>query len=173
VTIRPTVVDDAPGIADVIVESWKWAYEGVVPDDLIAQRSDKAEREAQVRNAWDPNRAYYVAVTPENRVLGFIIEGRGASLDGYDAEVAGLYVHPDAARQGIGQRLMSAMAQRFAERGAKRLCLHTLRDNRISRGFYDKAGGTPVQDGDWNGVPSVWYGWGDLNVLIPSETPSD
>jgi len=172
-TIRPASIDDAPGMADTIVESWKWAYAGVVPDEMIAKRSDKAEREEVTRRNWKPERAFLVAEDPQGRVIGFVLEGTPVSFPDFDCEIAGLYVHPVAARQGVGRSLMLAAIQVFAERGCRRLCLHTLGENKIGRGFYDKMGGQVFRADEWNGIPAVWYGWDDVLKLITEETPSE
>jgi hypothetical protein len=37
--IRPAVVDDAPAIARVHIESWKTTYAGIFPDNLLGQLS--------------------------------------------------------------------------------------------------------------------------------------
>lgn len=171
--IRVAAIDDAPGIADTIVESWKWAYAGVVPNEMIAQRSDKAEREEVARRNWNPQRAYVVAENEQGRVIGFALEGIPVSFPEFDCEVAGLYVHPSAARQGVGRSLMIALIRIFATRGCRSLCLHTLRGNKIGRGFYEKMGGHVFREDDWNGIPAVWYGWDDVSKLISEEVPSE
>ena len=35
VTVRDATVDDARAIAEVHVASWRWAYRGQLPDDLL------------------------------------------------------------------------------------------------------------------------------------------
>jgi len=164
-TIRAATINDADGIADVAVESWKWAYPGLIPAEVIEKRSDKAERAGMIRKNWTPDIAYLVAVNGEDRVIGFIRQGTSVSHPGYDAEITSLYVHPSAARQGVGKALLAAISRIFVDKGLGSLCLQTLRDNRIGRGFYEKSGGRLFHEDDWSGIPAVWYGWKDLTIL--------
>jgi ribosomal protein S18 acetylase RimI-like enzyme len=165
-TIRPARIEDAEGVAEVVAEAWKWAYRGVLREEQIAPQTDKSARAERFRQWWNPSVAYVVAVNEEGMVLGFAVEGTSPGAPDFDAEIAGLYVHPSEARRGIGLVLVAAMAKIFSERGLRSLCIHTLRDNRIGRGFYEKIGGVVCAEDYWKDIPAVWYGWDDLHALL-------
>lgn len=154
--VREATEADAEPIAQAWIAAWRWAYSGILPPDFIEARSDLSRRAENVRA--DLGRGS-ILVAEEATVLGFASGRVPAGLAGYDAEIASLYVDPSAARRGVGHALARALARRFVEDGHRSLAIHTLRENRIGRGFYDKIGGRVVSEDEWVGQPCVWYGW--------------
>jgi len=162
--IRPATIDDAEAIVEVHIQSWKWAYQGVVPEELMKRVEDPG-RIARVRQMWDPNRVNLVSLDDQGAIVAFARENLPPGLDGYDCEIGSLYAHPGHARHGHGRALVRAMAATFAERGDVSLCIHTLKNNRIGRSFYERIGGTLVKEDKWEGLDAVWYGWPDVATL--------
>ena len=156
--VRAATEGDFEGIARVLVASWAWGFAGVLPPEFIARRGDVAERAEALRKRWS-GRDLFLVAEEEGRILGMANELVGPGLPGFDAEILGLYVHPDVARRGIGRSLVREMARGFRAKGHRSLAIHTLAENRIGRGFYEGLGGRVHRSDDWSGFPAVWYVW--------------
>ncbi len=169
--IRDATIEDAEGMARASVEAWRFAFARFLPAEFIAKYLNVVARLARIRELW-PTEAYrLVAVGPTDQVVGFASEHRPCSLAGFDAEIGGLYVHPSASRSGVGLRLVGEMAGRFVADGRRSMAIHTLADNEIGCAFYEKIRGQNGPDTTWQGFPSKWYIWPDLELSfgVPSE----
>jgi ribosomal protein S18 acetylase RimI-like enzyme len=168
---------DAEAIATVHVEAWMAAYAGLIPDHILAQRTNWARREAfwreqLAREANDPNGLTHTHVTADEsgQVAGFVMSGpvRREKADppasaAYAGEVYAVYVHPRAQGQGMGAALMRGAAADLEQRGLTGLLVWCLETNTQARGFYEKLGGQFIgrRDMDMAGVliPEAGYGW--------------
>lgn len=85
---------------------------------------------------------FYFAQVGE-RVAGIVDYGINSDDE---AELNGLYVHPDFQRKGVGKLLFDRAATFF--KSLKRDCfiLHTPKENIIGRSFYDKMGGEVIRE---------------------------
>jgi ribosomal protein S18 acetylase RimI-like enzyme len=165
--IHDATADDVPAFADIVIACWRQAYRGVVPDAEL-DRDTRDERIARMTKRLDW--PWYAAVV-DDRVVGF---ARALPKPRHgDAEIEGLYVHPDAARTGIGRALVAHACERFAAAGKRTLFIEALRDNRIGRAFYDRLGGRIAHTGVWPfaGVeyPTVGYVWDDVTSVVPRD----
>ena len=164
ITIRQGSIDDADRLAEIAVAAWIWAYSSFLPSEFMKTRTEPAKRAQRIRETWDPENLVLVAVDGDGAVCGFASEHRPCSLEGYEAEIGALYVHPDAARNGVGSALVRKMVAEFLARGLQSMAIHTLAQNEIGCRFYEKLGGIRGQEDTWNGYPSVWYVWSDLAI---------
>ena len=80
-----------------------------------------------------------------------------------------LYVLPSRQGEGIGRRLVGAIAGRLAEIGVPSMLLWVLMENKTARRFYETLGGTLLGEGSFElggtELSEVAYGWKDLSVL--------
>jgi ribosomal protein S18 acetylase RimI-like enzyme len=172
ITIRQAAPKDARAIGAVWLDAWRVGYRGIVPDAAIDRRSDE-EADTYWRAALiDPARAPYVFVAevPKEGVVGFVQAGpqdepREA---GYEMEIWKLYIRPAYHGQGIGRRLMSAIADQLAQHGLTSVMLRAFAGNAAS-GFYERLGGQCLGTAAYEilaeQVPTVLYGWPDLAAL--------
>jgi GNAT superfamily N-acetyltransferase len=117
--IRIATVADAETIAAIHVAAWKETYTGLVPDSLIAAQSvgDRTERwrHILVSGAWDETTTFLVR-TSTGQAVGFGSCGRQRTIDlhalGFDGEIYAIYLLQSAQGQGVGRRLLAAMARR-------------------------------------------------------------
>jgi ribosomal protein S18 acetylase RimI-like enzyme len=97
--------------------------------------------------------------------------GTPAAADGNRmGEVCAVYVHPRCQRQGVGRRLVVAVAAHLAQRGVTTLQIGALMSNAPARRFYEKLGGQvvaerEVEDAGFR-LPEVVYGWPDIGALV-------
>lgn len=170
--LRDATIDDIPGIARVHVDTWRAAYAGIMPREVLAglsyERSQARLRERLL--APDArNRFTLVAEDGEGRIAGFAWGGPEGSGDGAAlGEIYALYVLPAQQRRGTGQRLVQAAACRLLDLGFTSMRIWVLAAN-PARGFYERLGGRleREQEGEIHGVRlrKAAYRWDDIRPL--------
>lgn len=173
VSLRRADAGDADTIAALHSESWRSAYGGLVPDDLLVHTAP-AERLATWRARFAPD-----AAAPLDAVL--------ARVDGIPAGFACLL--PDAEPQhgvyldnlhvlprfhglGLGKRLMAWCAEGAARRPGAPLFLYVLDGNVQAREFYRRLDGiesAPFDDtfpGSSLTVAVRRVSWPDVGALL-------
>jgi ribosomal protein S18 acetylase RimI-like enzyme len=81
----------------------------------------------------------------DGRVVGYVVlrnEFAEAPSHRHVLEINGLAVHPDAAGQGLGGRLVDAAVAEAARRGARKVTLRVLGHNDRARRLYERCGFT-------------------------------
>jgi GNAT superfamily N-acetyltransferase len=144
VTVRDATVDDARAIAEVHVASWRWAYRGQLPDDLLDGLSVD-DREA-MWTAWflrpEERAAALVASDEDGRVVGFANAGpcrdEGATPD--TGELRAIYVLQDVQGSGVGRALLVASLDRLRAAAYAAVTLWVLETNDLGRRFYERNG---------------------------------
>jgi len=182
--IRSARVDDALGMAHVIVDTFLLANEGIMPGETMARRRQEWTYEVSAR-AWEenlhelnegraPRECIYVAVekgadAEADEVVGLAYGCPSASSDTI-GEVSALYVRADHQGQGIGRALVQTVAVHLAQLGMTALHIAALEAGPTARRFYESIGGQVVGTRQHNeyGVllPLVVYGWPDTQTLI-------
>ncbi|KAJ6786935.1 hypothetical protein PWT90_00077 [Aphanocladium album] len=179
IVIRRATVADAADIARIHVHSWQETYRGMMPQSFldaldISQRTRRWTAELQV-----PNSVPSFVALVDGQVYG--MAGAGAQRpprDGdaaaaaaarqYDSEIYRLYVLNEAKGQGLGRKLMRAMADSLAANGMTRPMLWVAAEN-PTRTFYEHLGGrefarkTEVVGGV--DLEEIAYGWEDLSAI--------
>jgi ribosomal protein S18 acetylase RimI-like enzyme len=188
VKIRPAVVDDAPTMGRVMVESWLSAHRGQMPDAAWQKRLDEWTPEVSARG-WagaltghaqgNTARDVFLVAEDDAGVLIGLVSGTAADDDpsGSTAEIGSLYVLPDRRGQGFGRSLLRAACGELAELGFSALHIDVLAANSPARAFYEAMGGHATGqrmfDEEGHLLPLRIYEWPDINVLthISSEAP--
>ncbi len=168
--IRPAVPTDVEAIAHIDVETWRSAYAGILPDQLLTGLS--FQRRGLFWNRFVTRRPgdTVVACERDGTVLGFGSCGpqREANFE-FGGEVFSLYVAPEAQNQGLGRHLLLSLFDRLTESGHRSAMLWVLADN-PSRYFYERLGGRQVAHQTLeigkSRIASVAYGWPDLADAI-------
>jgi GNAT superfamily N-acetyltransferase len=132
--VRAARASDAADLARVQVASWRSAYVGVVPQDVLAELTS-TEAEALWRDRWHeaitkpPTSRHRVLVAveesapesaDERTVAGFAAAGPATDEDRWpatDAELYELRVPPEMTGHGHGSRLLNAVADTLADDG--------------------------------------------------------
>jgi ribosomal protein S18 acetylase RimI-like enzyme len=171
--VRPATLQDASAIAKVRVDSWRATYRGMIPDTYLDAMSleDSVTLWERILSAPEgSNRSVFVAET-QTGVIGF---AAGMMLDeekfGMNAELTGIYLQPQAQRAGVGRRMLRAVAEECAARGASGMLVWVISGNQGARKFYEKLGAEHLieQPFTWDGLDlrETGYGWRNLPHLI-------
>jgi ribosomal protein S18 acetylase RimI-like enzyme len=178
--IRPATIADAPAMAQVMVDTWLVAHRGQIPEGQWQRR--RAEwTYAASEQGWrslleemdagrEPQTCIYVAVADEDEIVGLAI-GCPAGLDLLEnaAEVSGIYLRPAYQGQGLGRRLVRAVAEYQAALGKRALQISVLVTNAPARRFYEALGGQVIGAHETEDYgfkePQVVYGWEEIRAV--------
>jgi ribosomal protein S18 acetylase RimI-like enzyme len=141
--IREASIEDTAAIAQVHVDSWRTAYQGIISDEYLANLDVKAREAGWIRFFEQPNRSsvIYVAVNEADSIVGFVSGGATRSSEyGYDAELYSIYILSSYQGQGIGARLAGEIVDYFRRMGYHSFMLWVLEQN-SAVDFYKRLGG--------------------------------
>jgi GNAT superfamily N-acetyltransferase len=141
--IRPGRAADADGIAALHAESWRTAYRGLVPDDVLGAGLD-AERVQFWRDRFasaQPERRTVFTALSDDTLVGFACVLADADpLHG--PLLDNLHVKPGWRGHGIGARLLQeSRAWSLKVAPGQPMHLWVLEGNAAARGFYRRQGG--------------------------------
>jgi len=143
--IREASEADAPRIARVHVDSWREAYQGLLPDDVL-DRLDVGQRLTTRRRILrDPTGVHVVAYDRTHLDLVGFCDGGPSRRPGHaDGEIYALYLLHRAKRYGLGTLMFEWVAARLAAAGMRSMVIWVLDDNHHARRFYEAMGGIPT-----------------------------
>lgn len=150
--IRWAAPDDALGVAEVHVASWRAAYRGLIRHDVL-----DSLRVDQRASGWSHWIAASLSTTPDDRievsghrllvaeapdgVIGWASFGAGRDPDmSHVGELAGLYVHPDHWSQHVGHALLARVEEELVAAGWNDGYLWVLSGNERAVRFYENHG---------------------------------
>ena len=184
ITVREATEADLPGIAGVLIDTWRATYRGMVPDSYLdgMDHGQHIERGRRRLLEGGPGRSTWVAEVDgqvngefDGDAVGNIvaIASGGPERKGradYPAELYAIYSLPAYQGRGIGRRLVRGVADRLAAAGFTSMIIWVLAANPARR-FYESLGGRLVDEAEIEigGVtlPEVayaWDSWDDLKV---------
>ncbi len=170
-TIRRALPSDAAGIAKVHVDTWRSTYQGIMPDDHLAELSyeKRAHRWSKSLSAPNAPEFVYVAESAIGEIIGFAGAGQERTgKEGYAGELYLIYVMERCQRRGVGRKLASAIAGELLARSMASLLVWALKDNPF-RAFYETLNGQMIdeQEVEIAGAKliEVAYGWQDIRTL--------
>jgi ribosomal protein S18 acetylase RimI-like enzyme len=139
--IRWAGESDASELGMIHANSWKVAYDGIIPDEVLEKISSE-KRAARFLKVITEKSEETAVIIVDNRIVGFITLGRcrDEDLSRNHGEVWGIYLSPDNWRTGIGSILLNWGISELAATGYKKISLWVLEDNHNARGFYEKHG---------------------------------
>lgn len=172
--IREATARDVLGMAKVRVDTWKSAYQGIVPDQFLKNLSYEGIAERWNRVFWeDPNSdtAIFVAENLQGEIIGIAACGPEQGHDPvYQGEIYVLYVLPQNQHQGVGRALVAACVRHLIHRlRMQTMLIWVLAENPYRR-FYESLGGKVVrektQEIGGKLLSEVGYGWEELKGLL-------
>ena len=147
VEVRDATPADAHGIGTVVVQSWRAAYRGLLPDDVLAGLSipDREQFWSDALTASPPNTRAVVA-TIAGAIVGFAATGPplvpADRADPTLGDLYAVYLVPDVWRRGIGTQLHAAALDLLRSCGFTHAGLWVLDTNEPALRFYYHHGWT-------------------------------
>ena len=141
--LRPGEPRDAVDVAQVQVASWRAAYDGLVPQSVLA-RLDVVQRVRRWMSLLDRGVRLVVAEV-DGDVVGYASSGASRDEDAVAGvgELYALYVHPGRWRRGTGRLLHDDAVRSLRQEGARLATLWVLTGNAGGRAFYESLGWRP------------------------------
>ncbi len=176
VIIRPAVLDDTAAMARVLVDTYRIAHRGQVPDRLLDfppiqeayAESERNWRRALIEIASTPQPRERVFVAVESELIVGLGMGLPCKLPepdfgGFAGEVVCLYVLPTYQHRGIGRQILRAIFQHLAMAGLLPIAIGCLTANLPARLFYEALGGQVVGERirleEGMPLPETVFGW--------------
>jgi ribosomal protein S18 acetylase RimI-like enzyme len=149
VIVRDATTADSPAVARVHINSWRFAYRGIMPDEELDNlRLEERTGQWNARiDDWD----VFVAVDG-GRVAGFCELLRRIGRPPY---IRALYVDPADLRRGLGTLLVDEAARRLRAAGEAEVTLQVVAQNKLARDFYRRSGFVETGNSEWDGLPCV------------------
>ncbi len=145
--VRNAEKEDVRQIAEIRVEDWQKAYQGIIDSSYLDSMSVDGRYEIEVKRYQK-----YVVAADGEEILGYAwLET--ADDKTADCEIIALYVRYSERNRGIGKLLFQHAVKHFREAGRKRMIIWCLKENGEARRFYEKAGGKEFRSGthNWGG----------------------
>lgn len=147
IEIRAGTAEDAPGIARVLVDTWRSTFDGLLCDAFLQGLSYGQQEARQLRAMAPPGRITFVAVrASDSSIVGFATGGpiREPCLN-YTSELYAIYVLSEMQGRGIGRDLFRAFVGRLDAESKHDLLVWVLAINPFSA-FYGRMGGRQVAE---------------------------
>jgi len=174
----------APAMGQVMVTTYLAAHRDQMPEEAGAKRAEEWTPEVsaqgwartlhEIGSGERSEDCIYVAVDDGGAIVGLVMGGpaNAEELPQIGAVYA-LYISTHHQGQGLGRRLVQAVAADLAQKGMTALQIGCLAANTPARGFYAAIGGRLVSERlfDEDGVmlPEVVYEWADISALAAKE----
>ncbi|SFL47067.1 GNAT family N-acetyltransferase [Salibacterium qingdaonense] len=160
-TIRNAKVEDARKIAELHIEGWRRAYDGIFPEDVLKELdvtdwttwwSDMLQQSQVITK---------IVVSEYGTIVGVVSGGplRDSFISGYDGELYAIYLAPEVQGTGLGRKLFLSMAGQLQEYGFTSMIVWLAVKNE-TRYFYEKYGPVEVKRViNQYGVEDAAYGY--------------
>jgi ribosomal protein S18 acetylase RimI-like enzyme len=145
ITFRRATAEDAVQLARVHIDSWRTAYQGQVPQDLL-ESLDVNRRADRFRESLAAGAEESYIIEREQEILGILTIGACRDDDGdpeHTAEVWGIYLAPQHWGKGLGRYLLEEGERILWSRGYNEATLWVLASNEQAKGFYEAMGFRP------------------------------
>ncbi|WP_255148935.1 GNAT family N-acetyltransferase [Halorarius halobius] len=140
--VREADADDIEPIRAVATAAWHAAYDDILGETTVAERTDEWYAPELLREyLGDGDVSVFVAGDP---VVGYAICRRGDD----SLHLAAIYVDPDRWGEGVGSRLLDRVEREGRASGTDRVDLVVLAENDVGRGFYEARGYEQVGERD-------------------------
>lgn len=171
-SIRQARIEDAAGIAKIHVDTWRTTYAGIVPAEHLANLSYEKREKIWAQGLSNPDSKvfYYVADDDSGRLIGFVNGGPERTNDpDYKGELYAIYILKQYQGQGLGHRLVSALAKGLLSTRIDSMLLWVLADNPACH-FYESLGGQRIKSKQENiggaTLEEIAYSWKDIRILL-------
>lgn len=145
--IRKATQADALGIAIVSAYTWKTAYSGLLPEEMLDRRLLDLPKQAENMKQGIMDNGNYIVATVDDTVIGFCAFCSPCRNPDYadSGEIGALYCLKGFTGYGIGRALFEVAVKELVQRGHKTMIIDCLRGN-PTLGFYEHLGGRVVAE---------------------------
>ncbi len=151
--IRQATIDDVKHISELISQTWKKSYKGILPDKVLQQQNAEKRRQTLIEEIKADNKVVFVA-EQNGKIVGMVSGGPIRQvIEEYDGELYAMYVSPEYQNQGIGKKLFVTFKDWVYAHGFKSFVLWTLKDNKPTRLFYESQGGSLLKETNLMNIP--------------------
>lgn len=139
--IRYATFDDAKVLGEIHSKSWKSAYRGIVPNEIL-DNITPSKREIYFKKALSEKWEEDAIIFKEDVPIGLICIGKCRDDDKKEltGEIWGIYLLPQYWRMGVGSELIQWGINELRKRSYKEITLWVLEENIRARRFYEKIG---------------------------------
>ena len=144
--IRKANLEDALEIAKVHVDSWKFAYKGIIEDQVLDSLDYNKRSENWRLVLQNSSLPMYVSESNKGEVTGFVhlSQYRGDDLvSGSVGEITSIYIRPELVGIGLGYSLFQKAKETLSAAGFTRIVLWVLEENKLGVDFYKRCGMMP------------------------------
>jgi GNAT superfamily N-acetyltransferase len=140
-TIRAGREDDAEALAALHVASWRWAYRGLLDDEVLDGLSVE-DRGSMWRTLLGGGEVAVIVAERGSELVGFASAGpsRDDDAEPGTGEVAAIYLAEEMAGSGLGAALFARIQDELRALGCSRATLWVLESNARARRFYEREG---------------------------------
>lgn len=138
---REATPQDNLSIAKISVESWKFAYKGIMPDATLDTLDYKARATYRSKFLEGTLLSTYMCIE-DGRPVGFVDFElcRDNDCDDQVGEIWAIYVLPEVIGTFIGKELYRLAADNLAKKGCIEIIVWVLSENKLARAFYERQG---------------------------------
>lgn len=170
--IRKAEVEDAPGIAEVHVESWKSAYKGIISNDYLNSLKMEDRLSLWVNNlsTAKDDAPVFVALNEEGNIVGFASFGvERENGKEKEAELYAIYLLNESKGKRLGTHLFYSGVLELIKHGFESVRVWALAENPSIK-FYEKFGPRKdeiktIQIGNAY-YEEIAYQWDHINDLL-------
>jgi ribosomal protein S18 acetylase RimI-like enzyme len=141
IKIRYADISDAKTLGKIHSRSWKVAYNGIVPDEIL-DKITAEKRQKYFEKSLTDELEEDAIIFKDNEAVGFICIGKCRDTDKPDTygEIWGIYLLPQYWKMGIGSKLINWGINELKKRKFHNITLWVLEENTSARKFYEKIG---------------------------------
>lgn len=165
--IRRAKTGDEKNIAGVIVNTWKYAYIGIVPDDFLMSLTTDKHEQLLKEHIKEQKETIILLENDDGKIIGMVSGGKDRS-GAFDCEIVAIYILPEYQKKGYGKQLFKYIIEDHKNNNCRSMIVWTFKENKDQK-FYEKLGGTIQKTsihviGDKE-IPLVGYVWEDINRI--------
>ena len=149
--------EDSKKLAEIRCMSWKSAYRGIYPDEMLDHFDFAAHEEKFLKQIRDPQTEVYV-IQNAGRKVGYVTLSRRNGYKDFKVCMDSLYLIPEAQGNGIGRETMKFVRKRCSMMGYSKFYNSCNPHNHHACAFYTAMGGHVGYRDDQNQEPA-WDQW--------------
>jgi Acetyltransferases len=139
--IRSAISEDASRIVEINVCGWRYAYRGIVSDEILFGKMDIGKRIEPMRKTIEDLKNGIFVNDDDGIINGFMTIGKCRDEDAKNEyEIWAIYVEPLMIKQGIGTKLLKYAESIAIENKYNGINLWVLEKNELAKKFYERNG---------------------------------